>query len=366
MVLAALLVTAVPTPARADWNHDAGSPYGNFYNPTDSRPTGTSVVLDWSAQLPTGQGECLGGGVGGPLVAGGRVVVRTGHSIDAYAPSTGKLLWRARFSHWGPGVTDRERAGQLAVAGGRVLMVSTPCQDDADDPSYLTAMDERSGKRLWRRRLDPGANDLVVDKGVAVVSAGWGTGVSTTAFRVSDGRQRWRTRKGVSGQVSSLGRVFMGRANLAGGYVIDIATGRTLWSISGRAVWALAATPGLFIIRREGKLTAVHAASGKVVWSGLVYNAFTVSGSEMFVDREPMMAVYDLSTGRLRRTFPAKYGQPILAGGLIHQWNWIFDARTGAPYATVPGEGSYTHPVVWDGRIYFMETGEVLRSYVFR
>lgn len=363
--MAVLLVTGVPGPARADWNHDAGSPYGNWYNPTDQPPTGTRLVRSWSVQLPSGQAQCTGP-VNAPVVAGGRVIVRTGHSIDAYAPAGGKLLWRSRLNHWGPQPTDREWAGRLAVAGGRVLMLSTSCRHPASDPAYLTAMDERTGARKWRRKLDVYATDLVVDKGVAVVSAAWGTGVSVTAYRITDGKQLWRRTDGYAGAVSSLGRVLVTRANGRGAYAKNSVTGKTLWTTTA-SVRAVAANPGLFIVRSNGKLSALNAATGKVQWTGLPVGLFTLSGNEMFLSLETTMEVYDYGTGTRLRGFPVRYGQPLLAGGLIYVGQSIYDAATGAQVMTIPAkDGLLAHPVVWDGRVYTVEPGEVLRSFVFR
>jgi len=363
--MAALLVTVVPDPARADWNHDAGSPYGNWYNPTDQPPAGRTIVRSWSVRLPQGQNQCTGSAYA-PLVAGDRVIVRTGHGIDAYAPASGSLLWRARFAHWGPAPTDREWGGQLAVSGGRVLTLSTTCLHPESDPAYLTAMDERTGARAWRRKLDVYATDLVVDKGVALVSAAFGTGVSVTAYRITDGKRLWRRTDGYAGVVSSLGRVLMMRADGRGADARNIVTGRTLWTIAGRTR-AVAANPGLFIVRRNGTLSAIRIATGEVQWSGLPIGPFALSGNEMFLSRGTTMDVYDYGTGRLLRTFPFGHGQPILAGGLLYAWQAVHDARTGAQVMTIPApDGLLAHPVVWAGRVYTVEPGEVLRCYVFR
>lgn len=112
--------------------------------------------------------------VGGvPALASGRVFLcgsdlsYSSASLAAFDADDGAQLWRSEDSLWRGGALDHAPA----VSGGRVVALL-----GAD---LVVAHDERHGRRLWQRDLEPALSGLVLTPEAAVVAIGPRGGVLT-------------------------------------------------------------------------------------------------------------------------------------------------------------------------------------------
>src|SRR5689334_7715760 len=171
-----------------------------------------------------------------PVLESGRLFFGTNHglvlSVDAAA---GRVLWKRQFA----GCV----AASPAVGNGIVylgFMNPPPCRGTA--PSFLAALDERSGRTLWRFRAGTiEAPPLLA--GGRVYFGSWDHRIYAVDAR--SGRLVWRFTTGdrvKAGVAFAGGRIFAGSYD-GRLYALDARTGKLRWSTGG--LGGLYATPSI-------------------------------------------------------------------------------------------------------------------------
>lgn len=102
-----------------------------------------------------------------------------GHVADAKPPATLRLRWSYRLPPY---------AGRPLAVGNRVFVASHRYAD-GDPPSRITALDVRSGKRLWQRSVSRYQASITYDSGRILAKD---ESVTAFAFDARSGRRLWR------------------------------------------------------------------------------------------------------------------------------------------------------------------------------
>jgi outer membrane protein assembly factor BamB len=365
--VAALVFGPAPAAVAGDWNQAGYGPGTTFYNPDETRlnaATVGAVTQRWTR--PTHSSSHCEVGVD-PVVAGGRVFTTDPGGVGAYDPATGALRWHVEL--------HRTTVRSLAVADGRLIVLSSVCAVPTPYESHLTAYDPATGDQLWTVGLVKFSYDLRIDRGVVALDSNQDGLASTIAYRVADGGYLW-LRRGARGDglVSAGGRLLLRTAS--GAEAVDITTGVTLWR-TGRNWYAIGSDPDgrRFYIDGPG-LSAVDASTGKMLWSITSHAAgVTADGRHVYFTRDRSVECLDALTGRklFAVHLPNPGGRPVRAGGLLYTPSGagspmsIVDAATGAP--PVPGSrvrGNRDHPPVIAGGRLFITDGDMLRGYALR
>lgn len=233
---------------------------------------------------------------GGAAVADGVVYVTTGLAeVMALDPATGSIRWRTRLP--APG------RGAPTVAGGRIFVPTVE--------NHLIALSIEDGRRLWTHRAAalttiPLGLPAPAVEGEAVV-AGFGTG-ELVALRAADGRLLWAESLGSAANASladivgitglpviDRGRVIavgLGNTTIA----VDLRSGRRLWERAfGGGSGVAAAGDWVFAVTRAGEAVAIGREDGRIRW----------------------VTELDPSPEGGRRGEPARFGQPLVAGGRV-------------------------------------------------
>ncbi|MEU4691683.1 PQQ-binding-like beta-propeller repeat protein [Actinoplanes sp. NPDC023714] len=281
--------------------------------------------------------------------------------LAALDPATGAVRWSARLV--------RRGISRMAVAEGKVLALSYTCDGQG---SFLDAWSAVDGERLWEVAIGGPAQDMVVDRGIAVVDTRPDFTLSTTGYRLADGGRAWRlTGTRGDGLLSAGGRLLL-RTSPAGARAVDIVTGSTMWQ-TPENWYAVGSDPAgsRFYISAAGGLAAVNAGNGSVIWrSALPSPGVTADEKRVYLPRNRSVLCLDADTGRKLWSvhLPDGAGQPVRAGGLLFSPSGIqsplsiADAVTGrAVGGGMPSDQHYP-PAVAGGRL-FLTDGDRLRAY---
>jgi outer membrane protein assembly factor BamB len=262
-----------------------------------------------------------------PVLEGGRLFLGTNHglvlSVDA---ATGRVVWKRQFA----GCV----AASPAVGNGIVylgFMNPPPCRGTA--PSFLAALDTRTGRTLWRFRAGVIETPPLLAGG-RVYFGSWDHRVYAVDART--GRLDWSFSTGdrVKGGVAFAGgTIFVGSYD-GRLYALDARIGKLRWAAGG--LGGLYATPSIahgrvFVTSTNGRVYAFATSRGRQFWStrtgSFVYSPVALSGTSAYVGS------YDHRFYALSQ-----------ASGLVR---WSFDA--GAPISGAP--------TVLDGLVYFSTCG---------
>ena len=262
-----------------------------------------------------------------PVLEGGRLFVGTNHglvlSVDA---ATGRVIWKRRFS--GCVAASPSVGNGIAYLG---FMNPPPC--DGTAPSFLAALNERSGRTLWRFRAGViEAPPLLA--GGRVYFGSWDHRIYAVDAR--SGRLVWRFTAGdrVKAGVAFAGGTIFAASYDGRLYAQDARTGKLRWSTGG--LGGLYATPSIahgrvFVTSTNGRVYAFATSRGRQFWStrtgSFVYSPVALSGESAYVGS------YDHHLYALSQ-----------ASGVVR---WRFDA--GAPVSGAP--------TVLDGLVYFSTCG---------
>jgi outer membrane protein assembly factor BamB len=362
---AAAPVAAAPATTIGDWGQAGYGPGATYYNPGETRLNATTigaVTQRWTR--PAHSSSLCEVGVD-PIVAGGRVFTTDPGGVGAHDPATGASKWHVELR--------RTTVRSLAVADGKLIVLSSVCEVPTPYESHLTAYDPATGAQLWTVGLAKFSYDLRIDRGVVALDSNQDGVASTIAYRVADGGYLW-LRKGARGDglVSADGRLLLRTAT--GAEAVDITTGATLWR-TGHNWYAIGSDPNgrRFYIDGPG-LSAVDAATGKMLWSiGSHAAGVTADGRHLYFTRDRSVECLDALTGRKLFSvhLPNPGGRPVRAGGLLYTPAGfgspmsIVDAATGTPRAAgIRVRSNRDHPPVIAGGRLFVTEGDVLRAYL--
>jgi outer membrane protein assembly factor BamB len=306
-----------------------------------------------------------------PVLDGGRLFLGTNHGLVLAVDATsGRVVWKRQFA----GCV----AASPAVGNGIVyvgFMDPPPCRGTA--PSFLAALDTRSGRTLWRFPAGVVESPPLLAGG-RVYFGSWDHRVYALDART--GRLDWSFATGdrVKGGVAfSGGTIFAGSYD-GRLYALDARTGRLRWSAGG--LGGLYATPSVahgrvFVGSTDGHVYALATSSGRQLWSlrtgSFVYAPVALSGASAYVGSyDHRFYALSQATGRIRWSFDAQApvsGAPTVLDGLVYfstcgscstyeqnpraRRTFALDTRTGRLVWRFP-DGEYS-PVIADGeRVY--------------
>ncbi len=371
LYVAVTALVLLPTPSAADaatpteWPQPGQGPGNTYYNPAESRLNAATIgQIKQRWTLNTRSSSCDVGVQ--PVLDSTRLYSNDPGGIGAYDPKSGTRRWHQTL----PNTT----VTTLALADGKLLMLSSVCRTSGEFESHLTAFRPDSGQRLWTTGLRKFTYDLRVDRGVAVLDSNQAGTPSTIAYGVADGKFRW-LRKGDRGEglVSAGGRLLLRRAS-GGAVAVRVTDGHELWSTKRN--WYAAGTDPAgthFYISGDSGLSAVDAATGRLVWSTkLPISTVSADGRHVFYSQYRSSVSLDAKTGRKLYSVHtmAAAGRPVRAGGLLYTPTGYgsalsitdaADGRTRPVMTTIASDANHP-PVVAGGQLYVTEDG-VLRAY---
>jgi outer membrane protein assembly factor BamB len=236
----------------------------------------------------------------------------------------------------------------------------------------VVALNARTGKVRWRRRIGPSESSPVVANGLVYLGDLRG---NVYALRARTGRTRWtfRARDDVKGGVAVSGRRLYVGSYDGRVYALDARTGRLLWRASaqdrlgGRGNFyatPVAAYGRVYIGNTDGKVYSYGATSGKIRWShhtgSFVYSSPAVWRGRVYAgSHDKHLYCFDAATGRVRWRFRANgkiSGAPTVINGLVYfstvtGRTYALDARNAKRRWTWP-DGQYTAVVADRRRLY--------------
>ena len=246
----------------------ASTGFAPFNNINTSNVTGLKQVWDYKTGFNQGHEAP-------PIVNGDYMFITTPKDeLLAFQASTGKLLWKYQhdLSHVGLKTVCCDVVNRgAALYGDNVYMATLD--------NYVVALDARSGKTVWKKRLIPAdvgyamtLAPLVVKGKVIVGESGgeYGARGFIEALDAKTGKQVWKQytipspdqpggRTWPKGAYKTGG----GGAWLTGSY--DAATDTLFWGVGNPGPWLATLRPGDNLY--TDSVIAMNPASGKIKWS---------------------------------------------------------------------------------------------------
>jgi outer membrane protein assembly factor BamB len=368
VVLAGALVTPA-TAATTAWTQPGYGPARNYYNPAESVLNASTIDdldLSWSKPLP----EAAGGSCSRPsepLAAGGRVFDTDQKGIGAYMASNGRLLWRHDFRF-----PEDESTARMAVVGGLLVAGTTGCQSQSDPDGTIVALRVVNGSKAWEIDARGPVGSLVADRGLVMVSgSSESSPAAVRAFRVSDGKLRWRAAAHQTTGVVAGGKLLVRRTDVSGVAALAVDTGKRVWGRTG--AWdGIAATPAgdRFLLRdSRSTLISVNAATGAVQWKATgAGGKLATDGRRIYAGMSDVLTALDVRNGRKlwsKEIDGWDVGQPVRAGGLVYSMIdrdklRVWNAATGAFVHNGGEPGSHGDIAVSGGRLFLVDEEGVM------
>ena len=197
-----------------------------------------------------------------PLLADGVLVVGDeAGRLHGLGPSDGRMRWTLAL--------DGAVNGAPAYDGERGLLVA------ATDMGTAHGVDPATGTETWQADLGGSViRSVAIADGTAYLGV---TPGMIVALDTADGTLRWRRRLATEGNVLSPsvadGRLYVALGGAPTGHLwaLDPATGDPLWEYDvplSVTVWTPALSDGrAYVVRTDGVVEALDAASGAVAWS---------------------------------------------------------------------------------------------------
>jgi outer membrane protein assembly factor BamB len=303
-----------------------------------------------------------------PSYCDGRLYVNTyGGRTFAVDALTGKILW----SRGGAG----PKASTPAIAGSRLIVTSKD--------GTVTAFDRETGRTLWQIRTQARveSSPVAID-GIAYFGV---TDGRLFAVNAANGRIRWAYDTG--GRINSSPSVYGNRiciTTYAGSiFCLDRRDGRKLWSTYIKrdfaryeSFYASPSTDGLrlFTISRSGKVVALRASNGDVLWTHDLntwgYSTPAVARGRVFIgDFNGTLHCYNAATGRevWRRYVGGRILGPALVAGNLVFFSTLEQKTYGVRFSDGKlvwkvGIGKYAPGIATD-RHYFFSLNGILVAY---
>ncbi len=275
--------------------------------PLPPNPHAVSVQRVWSHNVGGGGGRQLlglaagiGAGPGGPEV----FAASTHGHVAAYDAGTGKRLWSKHVK--------KERLSGGPVAGDGIVVVGTR----SGDAVALAASD---GKLEWKQYVGAPVlaapaigTSIVAVRTIAGDLVGLSPKTGAIVWRTSEAQPSLTLRFGIEPLIVN-GTVFGGFAD-GSVIAVDAATGKEQWrrqvgQPSGNNPVANLVNVGgvmdfaggdLYVATYQGRLAAIDAISGQVLWSRKLssYTGVSLDGVHVYVsDAAGTVHAYDLVTG---------------------------------------------------------------------
>lgn len=303
-----------------------------------------------------------------PVLEAGLLFVGTNHGLVlAVEARTGRIAWHRQFAGC--------IAASPAVGDGVVylgFMDPPPCRGTA--PSFLAALDARTGRTIWRFRTGVVETPPLLVNG-RVYFGSWDHRIY--ALEARTGRLAWSFATGdrIKGGVAFARRTIFAGSYDGRLYALDAQNGHLRWTAGGGALGGLYATPSVahgrvFVGSTSGRVYAFSSANGRQLWSkvtgSFVYSPAALAGGTAYVGSyDHRLYALSQATGAERWTFDAGApisGAPTVLGGLVYfstcgscsqyesnpraRRTFAVDARTGHLVWRFP-DGEYS-PVIAD------------------
>jgi outer membrane protein assembly factor BamB len=303
-----------------------------------------------------------------PVLEHGRLFLGTNHGLVlAVQAATGHVLWHRQFAGC---VAASPAVGDGVVYVG--FMDPPPCTGTA--PSFVAALDARTGRTVWRFRAGVVETPPLLAGG-RVYFGSWDRRVYAVDART--GRLVWSFATGdkVKAGVALAGGTIFAVSYDGRLYALDARTGRLRWSAGAGGLGGLYATPSVahgrvFVGSTNGRVYAFATRTGAPLWStatgSFVYSPAALSGGTAYVGSyDHRLYALSQATGAVRWTFAAGApisGAPTVLDGLVYfstcgscssyesdpraRRTFAVDARTGRLVWRFP-DGEYS-PVIAD------------------
>jgi len=283
-----------------------------------SQPSG--VKLRW--QVPAARPDCPG--MIGPVIAGSLVLTQDASGLIARNAATGRPVWRETS------VFHDRRAYHIVVSGQTVVVTSSDsmCQVEGGDADGLVvAFDLATGRRRWLRSPSTDAAQVIVTRGVVVVSGNdYGTEPSVNAYRLADGRNLWSAGTGSDGRYTLWSAIPVGGDVLVAHYGepsrVDAVTGQLRGSWP--AEWTPLTTYRKWVLigdSADWSTKAIRVADRGLAWSmDRVSNRVATDERRLYLGIGNSLEAYDAASGRpvWAVNLGARVGRPIQAGGRVY------------------------------------------------
>ncbi|HYW75783.1 MAG TPA: outer membrane protein assembly factor BamB [Gammaproteobacteria bacterium] len=312
-------------------------------NPLPVNPGKVRVQQDWSVDVGGGGGDQLLGLA--PDASGAMLVAASaGGHVVAVNTANGRIKWQRYL---------KVRASGGPAIGAGVVVVGTRAGN-------VIALDASNGHTLWKHYVNsPVIVAPTIGSGHVIVNTLAGDLMSLDAHT---GSLQWtQSNKAPSLSLRTATRPLIFNGSVYGGFAdgkvmaVSAGSGKQLWlkqiavgqagNIVGDMVDVgrqMAYTGGdLYVATYQGKLAAVAAGSGQVIWSRDLssYTGVTLDGANLYSsDAEGRVHAFDLVTGLPKWTYgglayrrlsaPRSYGSVVAVGdhfGYLH----FIDRNTG-------------------------------------
>jgi outer membrane protein assembly factor BamB len=329
------------------------------FNPNETSvtvPTVPNLKLKYTgAPARTGQRA--------PVVADGLVYTQDDLGVTATDEETGAQKWRFEPEGF------RWPSRLVHTAGQIVFSVDDSGPMPGADSSQIFVLDAMTGTVVRDFDDDGRVTQILVDRGVVVVSGESRYTPNTRAYRIADGQLLWQSGLTMKQPVSANGRVLLSGVELNVGpltsTIFDIVTGSIIHTTADREYRPLAADEAgtKFYVGWGHSLQVLDATTGTLTWlASDLYPRFAVlTPTRLYVTSGGgTVSAVNRSTGATiwSRSIPeSQYQRAIIAGGVlyvtakgdrVHTLNPVDGAPLKAPAFT----GAVDQLVVTYGRVY--------------
>lgn len=379
LTVAAVLAASVAVPATPAaaagtgwWARSGYTVTNTGFNPNESQVTVSTVAnlkpKYTSTPARTGQRA--------PVVADGLVYTPDDRGITATNEASGAQQWRFE-----PDLDGFYLPGLLVHTAGQIILAvnNNPTMPGLDS-TQIFVLDAATGAVIRDFNDEGVVTQMLVDKGVVVVSGESRYSYDARAYSLADGELLWRYDRYMRQPVSANGRVLLSGTGLGAGpptsIIVDITTGSIIHtSVAWREYRPLAAdeTGTKFYIAWGHSLQVLDATTGALTWlaSNLSPKYVVLSPSRLYVTSFGG-TVYALnrSTGAQfwNRSMPgSEHQRAIIAGGVLYvtaQGDRVHTLNpvNGAPLNAPAFAGAVDQLVVTYGRAYATD-GAQLTAY---